>query len=60
MMKEWQSRGVIRQVFPKSSWEQDSWGEREGEIVYKGRGGVIEGEFIKIERKDLEKNERKL
>ena len=51
---------MIRQVFPKSSWEQDSWGEREGEIVYKGRGGVIEGEFRKIERKDLEKNERKL
>jgi len=31
MIKEWQNRGVIRQVSPKSSWEQASWGEKERE-----------------------------
>ena len=41
MIKEWQNRGVMGQVSPKSSWKQASWEERVGKNDYKRWRGAI-------------------
>ena len=38
MVKGWQSREMIGQVSPESSWKQANWGESEGKCAYKRRG----------------------
>ena len=40
MIKEWQSRRVMGQASPKSSWRQANWGDKEGKSAYKIRGGA--------------------
>ena len=40
-MKEWQSRGVMGQASPKSSWKQASCGDKEGKGAYKRKGRVV-------------------
>ena len=59
MIKEWQSRRVMGQASPKSSWRQANWGDKEGKSAYKIRGGAArQGVQKKIEKEDLEKKQR--
>ena len=49
------------QVFPKSSWKQTSWGEKEGKGAYKRRGGATgKGVQKNWERRLREEQKREL
>ena len=59
MIKKLQCRGLMGQVFPKSSWGQSTWRGREAR-----KRAIKEGEeqqrkgFRELERESLCKNER--
>lgn len=53
--ERWQSKAMMGQVSPQSSWKQANWRDKEGKCTYKRRGYAAQKGDQKIEREELEK-----
>ena len=61
MIKEWQNKGGMGQVSPKSNWKYANWGERVGKNDYKKERCNRRGDSKKFSEKAQRRiRERKL